>query len=70
MAALRDKGIVVVEYAEIRARFRPDVVGLGRMDMGIVPAGRGQDAVVVRGVGHLLADIDLAAIDDCSRRFR
>jgi hypothetical protein len=31
--------------------------------MGIVPAGRGQDIVVGRSVGHLLADLDLAAID-------
>ena len=31
--------------------------------MGIIPAGRGQDAAVVGGVGHLLADFDLAPID-------
>ena len=31
--------------------------------MGIIPAGRGQDVVVVRGISHLSADVDLAPID-------
>src|SRR5258708_26173121 len=53
----------VVEYVEIEARLRPNVVGFRRMDMGIIPAGRGQDAAAVRGIGHLLADFDLAPID-------
>src|SRR5215469_10772407 len=58
------KGISVVCYAEMSAGLRPDVVGLGRMDMGIVPAGRGQDVVVVHGIGHLPADVDMNPIDD------
>ena len=58
-----DKGISVVEYVEIEARLRPDVVGFRRMDMGIIPAGRGQDVVVVRGISHLSADVDLEPID-------
>src|SRR5690349_1336000 len=61
--ALGDKGISVVEYVEIEARLRPEVVGFRRMDMRIIPAGRGEDAAVVRGVGHLLADFDQAPID-------
>ncbi len=61
--AIGDKGISVVEYVEIEPRLRPNVVGFRRMDMGIIPAGRRQDAAVVRGIGHLLADFDLAPID-------
>ena len=34
--------------------------------MGIVPAGRGQDVVVVRGKGDLPADVDMNPIDDGS----
>src|SRR5215831_2242682 len=54
---LRDKGISVVEHAEIGASLGPNVVGFRRMDMGIIPAGRGQNVVVVRGIGYLSADV-------------
>jgi hypothetical protein len=33
------------------------------MDMGIIAAGRGQHITVVRGIGHLAADLDLLPID-------
>src|SRR5262249_49714986 len=33
------------------------------MDMGVIPAGRGQRVMVVRGVGDLAADIDLLPTD-------
>ena len=58
-----DKGISVVGHGEIGAGLRPNVVGFRRMDMGIIPAGRGQDVVVIRGISHLSADVDLAPID-------
>src|SRR5215470_15931955 len=61
--ALGDKGISVIEYVEVKACLRPNVVWFRRMDMRIVPAGRGQDAAVVRGISYLLADLDLAPID-------
>ena len=66
-AARGGKGIVVIENAKIRAGFRPDVVGLGRMNVGVGPARCGQNVAIVRGKSRLLADIDLAAIDDGSR---
>ena len=31
--------------------------------MGIIPAGRGQNVVVVRGIGYLSADVDLLPMD-------
>jgi hypothetical protein len=62
-ARLRMEGVGVVEYAEIGARLRPQIVGLGGMNVGIVPAVSGQDVVVVCGIRHLLADIQLPAID-------
>jgi hypothetical protein len=37
------------------------------MDMGIGPAGRCQDVVVVRGVGYLGADVDLLAVNRHNR---
>ena len=49
------KGISVVEHAEIGASLGPNVVGFRRMDMGVIPAGRGQNVVVVRGIGYLSA---------------
>ena len=58
-----DKGIKVIGHGEIGAGLRPNVVGFRRMDMGIIPAGRGQDVVVIRGISHLSADVDLAPID-------
>src|SRR5262245_66382687 len=54
---LRDKGISVAEHAEIGASLGPNVVGFRRMDMGIIPAGRGQNVVVARGIGYLSADV-------------
>ena len=55
VCAARDpEGVVVVEHAKIGAGFRPEVVGLGRMNMGIVSAGSGQDIVVGGGVRDLL----------------
>src|SRR5262249_60592522 len=33
------------------------------MDMGIIPAGRGQDVVVARGISYLSADVDLLPMD-------
>src|SRR5499427_11033976 len=57
VGSLRDKGISVVEHAEIGASLGPNVVGFRRMDMGIIPAGRGQNVVVVRGIGYLSADV-------------
>jgi len=51
------KGISVVEHAEIGASLGPNVVGFRRMDMGIIPAGRGQNVAVVRGIGYLSADV-------------
>ena len=62
-AALGHKGISVVEYVIIGARLCPKVIGFGGMDMGIVPVGRRQRIVVVRHVGHLPADVDLAPVD-------
>ena len=35
--------------------------------MGVVPAGSGQNVVVVRGVCHLLADVDDLAVDRRNR---
>jgi hypothetical protein len=58
-----DKGIIVVGHREIGAGLRPNVVGFRRMDMEIIPAGRGQNVVVVRGISHLSTDVDLAPID-------
>src|SRR5215510_16051051 len=63
VGSLRDKGISVVEHAEIGASLGPNVVGFRRMDMGIIPAGRGQNVVVVRGIGYLSADVDLLPMD-------
>ena len=51
------KGIRIVEHAEIGARLGPNVVGFRRMDMGISPAGRGQNVVVARGIGYVSADV-------------
>ena len=62
-AAVLRIGIIVVEYVVIGARLCPKVIGFGRMDMGIVPGGRRQHIVVVRGVGRLLADVDPAPVD-------
>src|SRR5215469_13395834 len=62
-----DEGIVVVEHAKVSSGLRPDVVGLGGVNVGVIPAGRGQDVVVVGGIGHLPGDVDHLAIDDCNR---
>ena len=35
--------------------------------MGIVSVGSGQDAMVIRGIGDLLADVDHVAINDGKR---
>src|SRR5215472_12617372 len=59
-------GIVVTENAEVRTRLRPNVVGLGRMNAGIVPAGSRENVMVGRGVGNLLADIDYGAVNERS----
>jgi len=61
------EGIGVVEHAKIGTSFRPYVVGLGRMDVGIVSVGRGQDVVVVSGISDLLADVDCVAVNDGNR---
>src|SRR5262252_4635182 len=63
VGSLRDKGISVVEHAEIGASLGPNVVGFRRMDMGIIPAGRGQNVVVVRGIGYLSADVAGGAVN-------
>src|SRR5262249_47479898 len=51
------KGNSVAERAEIGASLGPNVVGFRTMDMGIIPAGRGQDVVVARGISYLSADV-------------
>jgi hypothetical protein len=56
--AFRRERIVGIEHAEIGARFGPDIVGFGRMNVRIVSAGRRQNAAVVRGVCDLFADMD------------
>jgi hypothetical protein len=60
--------VVVVEDVKIRACFRPEVVGFGRMDVRIVSAGGGQNVVVGRSVGDMLADVLDAAIKEGKRR--
>ncbi len=62
-AALGRKRITIVEYVVIGACLRPEVIGFGRMDVGIVAVGRRQHMVVVGGVGHLPADVDRAPVD-------
>src|SRR5262249_6683475 len=32
-------GVIVVQYAKVRTGFRPDVVRLGRMNVGVIPIG-------------------------------
>src|SRR6185437_12792964 len=66
-ATRRSKGIIVIEDAKICTGFRPDVVGLRRVNVGVVPARCCQNIAVVRGIGRLLTDVDLAAINDSSR---
>src|SRR5579862_7741931 len=60
-------GVVIVKNAKVGPGFRPKVVGLGRMNVRIVPAGSGKDVVVRRGVGGLLADVDHLAVNDGAR---
>src|SRR5262249_8703930 len=61
------KGIIVIEYAKIGSGFRPDVVGLGRMNVRVRAAGCSQNAAIVRGKRRLLADVDLFAVNDSRR---
>jgi hypothetical protein len=65
-AACRRKGIIVIEYAKIRAGFRPDVVGFGWVNVGVVAARCRQNVAIVCGKSRLLADIDLTPVDDGS----
>src|SRR5690348_12195272 len=55
--------IVVVEDAEVRSGFGPDVIRLGRMHVRVVAVRGGKRVVVGSSVGDLLADIDLLAAD-------
>ena len=55
-------GIVVIQDAEVGAGLRPKVVGLGRMNVRIAPAGSGQDVVIRGSVSDVLADVYEAAI--------
>src|SRR5262249_31483720 len=50
-------------WCQPRPSLGPNVVGFRRMDMGIIPAGRGQDVVVARGISYLSADVDLLPMD-------
>ena len=60
-------GIVVVENTEVGAGFSPEVIGLGGMDVWIAAAFRGQNVVVGRGVGNLLADVQKLAVNEGRR---
>ena len=51
------EGIVIVEHAEVGAGLGPDVVRLRGMDVGVAAVGGGEDVVIGRGVGDLLADV-------------
>ena len=57
------EGIVVVEDAEVGARFSPDVVRLGGMNVRIVAVRGGKDVVIRVGVGDLLADVLRYSVD-------
>ena len=61
--AVGGEGIVVVGHAEVGARFSPDVVGLGGMDVRVVAVRGGEDVVIGVGVGDLFADVLRAAVD-------
>ena len=50
------KGSLSLNIAKIGTGFRPHVVWLGRMNMGVVSVGTGQDVVVGRGISNLFAD--------------
>jgi len=56
------EGVSVVQNAKIDAGFRPDVIGLGGMDVRVVAAGGGQDVGVGRGKSGLFTDIDDGAL--------
>ena len=62
-------GVVVVKDVEVGTGFRPDVVGLGRMNSRGASAGVvGWNIMVCRGVGDLLADVDHRAVNAGPRR--
>jgi hypothetical protein len=56
--------VVVVQHPEVGTGFRPEIVGLGRMNLRVVSARGGKHVVICRGVSDLLADVDRVAIND------
>ncbi len=66
-ATCRGKGIIVIENAKIRAGFRPEIIGLRGVYVGVFPSVSSQNVAIVRGEGRLFTDIHLAAVDDGSR---